>query len=58
MSKRCSSCCDDDLEEITVELPVEVEMEPDAAAEDPLLDGEDTFICTYVFYSISPKSLL
>ena len=41
-----------------MELPVEVEMEPDAAAEDPLLDGEDTFICTYVFYSISPKSLL
>ena len=58
MSKRCSSCCDDDLEEITVELPVEVEMEPAAAAEDHLLDGEDIFIWIFVFYSISPKSLL
>ena len=25
MSKHCSSCCDDDLEDVTVELPVERE---------------------------------
>ena len=25
---RCSTCCDDDLEEVIVELPVEVEREP------------------------------
>ena len=40
---RCSSCCDDDLEEVIVELPVEAEREPAAAAEDPLQDGEDNF---------------
>ena len=39
----CSTCCDDDLEEVIVELPVEVEREPAAAAEDPLQDGEDNF---------------
>ena len=54
----CSSCCDDDLEEVTVELPVEVEREPAEAAEDPLHDGEEFFIWIFVFYSISPKSLL
>ena len=43
---RCSTCCDDDLEEGTVELPVEAEREPAAAAEDPLDDGEDK--CRYL----------
>ena len=28
ISKHCSTCCDDDLEEVIVELPVEVEREP------------------------------
>ena len=42
----CSSCCDDVLEEVTVELPVEAEREPAAAAEDPLQDGEDK--CRYL----------
>ena len=48
LSKHCSTCCDDDLEEVTVELPVEVEREPAAAAEDPLQDGEDK--CRYLSY--------
>ena len=43
ISKHCSTCCDDDLEEVIVELPVEAEREPAAAAEDPLQDGEDNF---------------
>ena len=46
ISKHCSTCCDDDLEEVIVELPVEVEREPAAAAEDPLQDGEDK--CRYL----------
>ena len=41
-----------------MELPVEVEREPAAAAEDPLQDGEEIFIWIFVFYSIPPKSLL
>ena len=39
-----------------MELPVE--REPAAAAEDPLQDGEEIFTWIFVFYSISPKSLL
>ena len=41
ISKHCSTCCDDDLEEVIVELPVEREREPASAAEDSLQDGED-----------------
>ena len=48
ISKHCSTCCDDDLEDVIVELPVEVEREPAAAAEDPLDDGEDK--CRYLSY--------
>ena len=44
----CSSCCDDDLEGVTVEVPVE--REPAAAVEDPLHDGEDK--CRYLSYFV------
>ena len=56
ISKHCSTCCDDDLEEVTVELPLEVEREPAAAAEDPLQDGEDKcrYLCHFVIYYMPP----
>ena len=39
MSKHCSTCCDDDLEDVTVELPVEREPACVDTAEDQEPEG-------------------
>ena len=41
MSKHCSTCCDDDLEDVTVELPVEREPASVDTTEDPEPEGGD-----------------
>ena len=39
ISKHCSTCCDDDLEDVTVELPVEREPASVDTAEDQEPEG-------------------